>query len=129
MSLQRVAALGRALVVVIVLALSALASTADASDAGALGVDGVPPQEQPTIEAREVHFHEALRAGEQVRLVSSGAPSDVRPPASGDAPATAAQARCAHRCADAMRWFDVVQCRRLDGALLLGYATPPPRRR
>lgn len=82
--------------------------------------------EQPSIEAREGLPAADLREGEQVRVVATSVASTVRPPDAGHSLLAQCVAPARHLGAASHRWCDVVQCRRLSGALLLRFATPPP---
>jgi len=125
--LHRVIAFGRALLVGGGLTLVALISSAHTRHAHA------PPDEQPaaagvqsTIEPRNALPADDLRGGEQVELVSIEVRSAPRPPTAGSSLAASRSVPGGAPHADPLRWCDVVQCRRLSGALLLGFATPPP---
>lgn len=126
MLLHRVAALGRALLVVGGLALSALCSAASAYQTTLSTQEPAAHIAHATIESREGLPADHIRTGEQVQLVSVEVRSVVCPPVAGSEFARRAHAPADCLGADTLRWCDVIQCRRLGGALLLGFATPPP---
>lgn len=126
MPFARVSAIGRSLVMAVGLALSALGTPAHASDGCGAEFEERPRQEQTTIESQDASSGYDLRAGEHTRLVSSGAPCVLRAPTAGSTLAAATYALCEPLGADGRRGCGVVQCRRLDGVQLLGFATPPP---
>ncbi len=125
MLLHRVAALGRALLVVGGLALTALGAAAQVLHAQTPDSQPSVRLEQPTIESHGELPANRLKTGEQVEMVSVEMRSVVRAPTAGPS-AERAPANGHHK--SALRWSDVVQCRRLGGAMLLGFATPPPQR-
>ncbi len=126
MLLHRVTALGRAILLVGGLALAAPGSGARAEQAHLPEQKRSALREQSTIRSRDALPADDMKGGEQVELVSIELRSVHRPADAGSSPATARSAPSDCLTADALRWCDVVQCRRLSGALLLGFATPPP---
>ena len=82
--------------------------------------------ESPTIEADPAPAGADLRAAERAEL-TTGAVRLLADAGAVDAEDEAARGGLQHR-ARLARWCDVVQCRRLAGAQLLRYATPPPAR-
>ena len=124
MLLHRVTSLGRALLAAGVLALTALGTAAPLVH----GADASVPREQATIESQNHLPTDHLKTGEQVELVSAEPRSSVPAPVANSCTAERERSRDC-RQSDASRWCDVVQCRRIGGAMMLGFATPPPTRR
>lgn len=120
----RVVALGRALLFAGGLALSAFGSTASANHTSSVEVAPTAHRAHATIESREAMPADHVKTGEQLPMVSVEVRSVLRAPVSGAA--LSARAPSHGLGADGLRWCDVIQCRRLGGALLLGFATPPP---
>jgi hypothetical protein len=83
-------------------------------------------RDQPAIEAQERPPAGEARERESLRIVSVGASTLRHATNSGASIATAARACGPARAAAERRWCDVVQCRRLGGAHVLHFATPPP---
>jgi hypothetical protein len=81
----------------------------------------------PTIQSHESAPEHGLLGGKPAELVSVELRSVMRLPVGtpGEASYHPVPGRLRERAA---RWCDVVQCRRLGGVRLLGYATPPPSR-
>ncbi len=127
--LLRVSALGRALLCVVGLALTAPLSRAHAHEAHAFERDAGTRIEQPVIESSNAPPADDVRAGEQLQVVSTGVRSVVRAPANGSGAVALESPPSSVLLGDVLRWCDVVQCRRLGGAMLLGFATPPPTHR
>jgi hypothetical protein len=107
------------------LALTALGTAAQVLHAHEPAEHQAARLEQPTIEAHGDLPTDRLKTGEQVEIVSVEMRSVVRAPTAGSA-AHAGQAPSDSHGADAQRWCDVIQCRRLGGCMLLDFATPPP---
>jgi hypothetical protein len=81
--------------------------------------------EPPTIGSHGGLPTDQLKTGEQVEVVSVEMRSVVRAPATSPSASARRTPTNALR-ANALRWCDLTQCRRLGGALVLGFATPPP---
>jgi hypothetical protein len=107
------------------LALTALGTAAQVLHAHTPATQSLARLEQPTIESHGELPTDRLKTGEQVEIVTVEMRSVVRAPVSSSS-ALAKRAPSDYLRADALRWCDVVQCRRLGGAMLLGFATPPP---
>ncbi len=121
MLLHRITALGRALLVAGSLALTAFGAAAPLLH----GADSTVPRDQSTIESRNHLPTDHLKTGEQVEVLSAELRSNVRAPVvTGCASAGTRATHCPGSAA--LRWCDVVQCRRIGGAMMLGFSTPPP---
>lgn len=124
----RVLLLARAVLLVVGVALTALGvgPRGDEAAASATPRAAAAWREPPAIEAREALPAGEAREGEQLRVVSVGVSTPRRAPDPTTCHAAALRASSRARDGAAPRWCDVVQCRRLGGARLLGFATPPP---
>lgn len=127
--LHRVSALGRALLCVAGLALTALGTHAHAHGAPSRERDVDVRVEQSIIESSDAPPTDDARAAEQLQLVSTGVRSVVRAALSGVGLMLTVRQTTSWLHGDAPRWCDVVQCRRLGGAMVLSFATPPPTQR